>query len=469
MLLFSILMVLRHQVPFRHEIEERAVQFLDDRWALPAGWAVLLLPLWTWLFVGWAAFYWIVATFRYMRRSERLAALALLCACVMAVPGYRLAVSIYSMTADPAVRTTLAAAGGEYDPDRILELRQLVGAYPEDPVYRFLLAGLYKNGRYFEEAFEEYKAALKLDPSMEQAYVNIGNIFFTTGQYSEAVANYGKALEIDPDSILAHFNLHLTQSESFRFKEAEASLARARQIDSKKLGGMLAAASSRAERPVVLDASIRITSVWEAALEGSRPNAISASSGRWLPRQFVNPVSIVALLALFSCVGIGLISSPDAMARRCIRCGLPFCHFCKSGREGKEYCSQCLHLYVLGDGLAHETKSRKLYEVERHEAWGRRIRKLISLVLPGAAQVLRGKAAVGSLLLLIWLAAWIAWQPILIAPLRRLVGLDLRLDLLGAGSVPSLYDVQPLGVLALIAMVVVWLLGNAWRWRGGEA
>ena len=221
-------MFLRHQIPFRHEIEERAVQYLDDRWALPAGWAVLLLPLWSWLFVGWAAFYWIVATFRYMRRSERIVALALLAACVMAVPGYRLAVSIYSMTADPAVRTTLAAAGGEYDPDRILELRQLVQAYPDDPVYRFLLAGMYKNGRYFEEAFAEYKTALKLDPSMKQAHINIGNIFFTTGQYAEAVANYGKALEIAPDSILAHFNLHLTQSESFHFKKAEASLARAR-------------------------------------------------------------------------------------------------------------------------------------------------------------------------------------------------------------------------------------------------
>ena len=34
-----------------------------------------------------------------------------------------------------------------------MKLRELVGAHPDDPMYRFLLAGLYKNGRYFEEAF----------------------------------------------------------------------------------------------------------------------------------------------------------------------------------------------------------------------------------------------------------------------------------------------------------------------------
>jgi tetratricopeptide (TPR) repeat protein len=75
-------------------------------------------------------------------------------------------------------------------------------------VYRFLIAGLYKNGRYFEEAFEEYKRALLLDPRLVPAHINIGNIFHTTGQHGEAIANYHRALDIDPRS-LALFNLHL--------------------------------------------------------------------------------------------------------------------------------------------------------------------------------------------------------------------------------------------------------------------
>ena len=39
-------------------------------------------------------------------------------------------------------------------------------------------------------------------------------------------------------------------------------------------------------------------------------------------------------------------------ARRCIRCGDPFCGVCKRSTEGHEYCTPCLHLYVLGESLA---------------------------------------------------------------------------------------------------------------------
>ncbi len=198
LLVFSLLMVLRYQIPLRHEIEEWVVQRADERLAGPAGWAVLVLPFLLWFATGWAALFWVVTTFRFMRRPERLAAVALLVAGVLALPAYRVSVTVYGMTADPVVRTTLSAAKGEYDPDRILKLRNLVQAHPEDAQYRFLLAGLYKNGRFFEEAFAEYKEALSLDPTLEQAHINVGNIFYTTGQFAEAIANYTRALEVDP-------------------------------------------------------------------------------------------------------------------------------------------------------------------------------------------------------------------------------------------------------------------------------
>ena len=142
LLVFSLLLLLRYHVPLRHEVEEWVVQRAGERLAGPAGWSVLVLPFLLWFATGWAALFWVVACFRFMRRSERLAAVALLLAGVVALPAYRAPVAVYGMTADPVVRTTLAAAKGEYDPDRILELRKLVQAHPEDAKYRFLLAGV---------------------------------------------------------------------------------------------------------------------------------------------------------------------------------------------------------------------------------------------------------------------------------------------------------------------------------------
>jgi tetratricopeptide (TPR) repeat protein len=470
LLVFSLLMLVRYQVPFRHEVEEFVLQRWNENLARPAGWAMLLLPLLTWVAAGWIAVWWIVITFRFMRRGERVAATALLCASLVAVPAYRLGVTVYGTTADPAVRTTLASAGGEYDPDRVLRLRQLVGAHPYDPVYRFLLAGLFKNGRYFEEAFSEYKAALDIDPTLVSGYINLGNIFYTTGQYAEAVVNYRQALEYEPDSILAYFNLHLAQSEMFRFTEAEETLDHARSIDSAALAEMLALAGTGTDRTAVMDASIGMSSVWEAALGGSRSDrrAPTASGPAMAVARMVNPIGVVSIGALMACLLVLLVGS-RSVARRCIRCGGPFCHYCKSGREGQEYCSQCLHLFVLGDGLAHAAKSRKLYDVERYERWVRRSRRLLSLVLPGSAQILRGRALTGCLILLAWLAALVAWQPAALLPLEKVMGLDIGLDLLRPAHVPALYGIDPFAFLALVSLPLLWLTGNLWRLRRREA
>ncbi|HET9299946.1 MAG TPA: hypothetical protein VFO11_08375, partial [Candidatus Polarisedimenticolaceae bacterium] len=123
---FSILMAARHHVPFRHDVEEWMLRHGRPGLASPAGWAVLLLPLLTWVGAGWLLLYWIPATFRYLRRAEKVAAAALLLVAAAAMPAYRFAVGLYGVLADPAVRTTLAAASGSYEPDRVLELQALV-------------------------------------------------------------------------------------------------------------------------------------------------------------------------------------------------------------------------------------------------------------------------------------------------------------------------------------------------------
>jgi len=60
----------------------------------------------------------------------------------------------------------------------------------------------------------------------------------------------------------------------------------------------------------------------------------------------------------------------------------------------------------------------------------------------------------------IWMAALIAWQPRVLVPVERLAGTQLRLDLLRSGSVPGVYALDPSGVVALFAAVLVWLLAN---------
>jgi tetratricopeptide (TPR) repeat protein len=468
-------MVVRYQAPLRHEIEEWLQHRGQGDFAAAGGWALLLLPLVVWIGAGWIAVWWTIVTFRFMRRRERVVALALLIATAFAVPGYRLAVGLYGLATDPKVKTTTAAAAGAYEPDRIVKLQELVATYPDDPTYRFLLAGLYKNGRFFEEAFEEYGRVLELAPETWQARVNIGNIYFQTGQYAEATAQYGRAIEMRPRDVLAYCNMYLAQTESFRLNEATATFEKARAIDAGAVARVLEAGTQRRNRPMVVDATIDLGAIWKAALEGRElEDWLAGEPGgepAWkaLLNGLGNPLSALALLSALACGLIAFLTRARPPAGRCTRCGRPYCAYCKSSGDAHAYCSQCVHLFVLQDGLALETKTRKLYEVETYARRSRLVRRLLSLVLPGSGLVLRGGALLGTALLLAWLTAVTVIAPAAVWPVEGLLGLDLRLDVLRTGPVPGLLDLDPILLLAVPLALTVWIAGSAWLRRPSEA
>jgi hypothetical protein len=109
-----------------------------------------------------------------------------------------------------------------------------------------------------------------------------------------------------------------------------------------------------------------------------------------------------------------------------------------------------------------------MYEVERYERLSRAASRLISTILPGTAYLLRGRAGWGTFLLLAWLTALIAWQPVILLPLEKITGADLRLDLLGAGSVPAMYGLKASAWIAMLVLPLIWLAGNAWRRKRKE-
>lgn len=245
-------------------------------------------------------------------------------------------------------------------------------------------------------------------------------------------------------------------------------------MDSKRLADLFAAAADRGERPTVIDSTLQMASVWDAAIGGAgfpsaASGAVSGVKRHWLVRQALNPLSVVSVATLLLAAMMLAATRRTEPARRCIRCGRPFCQHCRSGRDGHEYCSQCHHLFVLGDGLAPETKQRKVWEVERHERWTRVARALASVVLPGSRQLLRGRALLGVIILLTWVTSLLAWRPELLAPFERATGLDVGLQMLTQSSVPALYDIDAFGLLALVSACLIWLTANVAPWKRGEA
>ena len=81
---------------------------------------------------------------------------------------------------------------------------------------------------------------------------------------------------------------------------------------------------------------------------------------------------------------------------------------------------------------------------------------------------LRQKTA-GCALILVWLLALLAFEPKLLWPVENLTGTEFDFGMLNSSSVPAAFDMPPFALPAILLALAVWLLGNAWRWRGREA
>ncbi|HXH28485.1 MAG TPA: hypothetical protein VNL37_05530, partial [Candidatus Polarisedimenticolia bacterium] len=111
--------------------------------------------------------------------------------------------------------------------------------------------------------------------------------------------------------------------------------------------------------------------------------------------------------------------------------------------------AQCLHLFILRDGVAPTVKGRKLEEVMRYRHRVFFGTRLLSLALPGSGHVFGGRPILGGVLLTGWLGAAIA--------------LLVRGRLLVAPEAVAAAD-GVLGLLVLLGLgLLVWLLGNLTR------
>jgi len=94
------------------------------------------------------------------------------------------------------------------DPAKALPLfEQAVAQNQNHANYHLSLATTLAGLGQSPEAATHYTWALQLDPTLTEAYNNLGNLLLHENRHSEAIPLYRKALELDPKLTLAYYNL----------------------------------------------------------------------------------------------------------------------------------------------------------------------------------------------------------------------------------------------------------------------
>jgi hypothetical protein len=114
-----------------------------------------------------------------------------------------------------------------------------------------------------------------------------------------------------------------------------------------------------------------------------------------------------------------------------------------------EHCAQCVHLFIVRDGLAPSVRDRKMAEVVGYHRRTYLATRLLTLVVPGAGHVVGGRSLLGALFLVGWGTAWAG----LILRSRILVPPGFRQ---GTALTISL-------VLLLVLALATWLAANLSR------
>ncbi|PYS38198.1 MAG: hypothetical protein DMG14_18535 [Acidobacteria bacterium] len=72
-----------------------------------------------------------------------------------------------------------------------------------------------------DQAIQQYRKALEIDPNYQDALHGLGMALFNSGRLDDAIATAKKLIEIDPDDILAHTSLSMFYQSQGRIEEAE--------------------------------------------------------------------------------------------------------------------------------------------------------------------------------------------------------------------------------------------------------
>jgi|GEM_PF-3564840 len=175
-----------------------------------------------------------------------------------------------------------------------LEFLRAIELNSNSPTGHQFFADYLKAMGRFEEALEEMRRALELDPLSLAINTGLGHVLYLSRQYDRAIEQYQRALALDPSFFLAHLWFGRPYLEKGMFPEAIAEIQQAVELSGGStislavLGHALAAAGRPTEARVVLDRLLEraktayVPSYWIALIYTGMGDVAPAL--RWLDR-----------------------------------------------------------------------------------------------------------------------------------------------------------------------------------------
>jgi tetratricopeptide (TPR) repeat protein len=371
--------------------------------------AALAPALWLLGVVPTAAIYSGLLSFRFGRREGLLVALFLATALVLAGGIHLVAPWAGAPTLDDPSLLVDRASGSPYDADLAAALQTCSTADPGEPLYPFALGTLARRGGDLDLAEQQLTQTSMLRPKASWALVNLGNVVFAREDYARARELYETAAHLDPGAVEPHYNLAQVYTKQLFFAEAsrEQSIASALAFDRVRDFSRISAPQLNR---TVMDAAPPVEALWDLARREAPRRAAAALAGNpWLlflarlgPPGVFALAFVLALFLIFA--GLGQLLARKLHTLHCSNCQKVVCRRCVHRMQQRAFCRECFE--SVKDLKSMEFTRILLTRRDRTAARRRTIGEaILTLVVPGAGQMLRGASLTGFVAILAMVAA----------------------------------------------------------------
>ncbi|PIE89077.1 MAG: hypothetical protein CR997_12910 [Acidobacteria bacterium] len=271
---------------------------------------------------------------------------------------------------------------------QIADLSKLLESSPNDE-FLFSLSVLKQKRGDYQSALANYDKLPEKSEFWAYGQINKGNIFYLGHKFQEAIEAYEEAVKLRSSLPEVYYNLSAVRAAMGNHREAEQALIKAKNLDP------VSVESWEIKGHPVVNVEMADVQGIKSLLHSIKVAFVHSFK---LEMPLINPW-IFTVAILIACIVHSNFRNPRLQPQSCVKCGKLYY---PSESPNSDWCSQCVHIYMLKSDLPSEAKIKKHEEVKKHIAFKNRLGFLIHLVLPGAKGLL-GKGRFGGwLTLLVW-------------------------------------------------------------------
>jgi tetratricopeptide (TPR) repeat protein len=393
----------------------------DIRGLIPKTWSgyigvvitavIMIMPLFLGLGPIWTVLLWLVITYLYLERRDRLILWCVWIGLVFTLPANIMRVTVIKAYDEGILHAISYVERGGYSSKTIDAFDHFQKKFPGKSKMHFMKGLLYKHGGHYFDALKENLEYTRVNPSDASGHINLGNIYFVLNNLGETISEYRRGENTDPSNAAIYYNLSKAYFHQFKFQQATNMLKKASSIDSDLVTYYTEIHSTNPNR-LLIDSPIPDIWFWEE-VPPLLSSALADQDKFWIDLgpglDFAGTAIMMAVITIVLLL-IQLAGQQLNISRFCVMCGQPSNKRKRKGSVAR-ICSLCEMTALKKGQIDSEDRDKRMFAMNRRT----RIKSLVSFILaflyPGAGDIYMGRIISGIFFAVIWaclLSIWFA-------------------------------------------------------------